>query len=86
MKTLTDVRNEIDQIDAEIQALLIRRANLSLDAKKIKLLNGDDVFCLEREKEILKMISERNQGPLSDDQLIQIFEAIILACRSIQQK
>lgn len=86
MKTLTNVRDEIDKIDAEIQGLLTKRANLALDAKKIKLREGRDIHCPDREEIILKAIVNRNQGPLNNNQLIQIFETIIAACRSIQQK
>ena len=79
---LEDVRQEIDQIDLEIQKLINQRARCAERVAKIKLAQGinTNFYRPEREAQILRRIKERNDGPLSGDTMARLFREIISAC------
>ena len=96
-RNLKDVRREIDDIDREIQALINRRARCAEVVADIKLEEmqaarepgADDrevvFYRPEREAQVLKRIRERNQGPLSGDNIAFIFREIISACLALEK-
>ncbi|GMQ96344.1 MAG: prephenate dehydratase [Gammaproteobacteria bacterium] len=82
------IRERIDALDQEIQRLVTERANHALEVARIKQQNSSDTqgfYRPEREIEILRSISERNDGPLDDDALTRIFREIMSACLALQQ-
>ncbi len=88
MKTLQELRHGIDKIDEQIQNLIENRVNLALEVGKVKSKDTSKkpvIYRPEREAEILQQVSKRNQGPLLNKDLANIFQAIITASRSIQQ-
>ncbi len=88
MKTLEKLRNGIDNIDEQIQNLIEDRIDLALEVGKVKTNNSNEkpvIYRPEREAEILQHVSKRNQGPLPNKDLVKIFQAIIMASRSMQQ-
>lgn len=87
--TLQDIRKEIDKIDYQIHDLLNERAKLALKVGKLKIQEdgeSTEFFRPEREREILAAISKHNQGPLSDDAVVNIFRVIIQECHQLQVK
>lgn len=85
--TLEDLRNQINDIDQKILALLTMRANVALEVGKIKRAdNQDPIFYRpEREAQILRDMMAHNQGPLHDEDIANIYRAILSAGRAIQQ-
>ena len=82
---LKSLRKEIDAIDNKIQDLIKERANLGLEVAKIK--RTDEVprfYSPEREAAILRRVAERNDSPLPDFNVTQIFREIISATRSLE--
>ncbi len=86
-KTLDNIREKIDQIDNDIQQLINERAEIALTVGKIKKSTDDKpvFYRPEREAEILQKIINRNNGPLSDNQVSLIFRDIMTACLYLQQ-
>jgi chorismate mutase / prephenate dehydratase len=84
---LQTIRQQIDDIDKQIQNLINERAKLAETVGKNKREQGEDkvFYRPEREAQILQAIITRNTGPLSDKQVVAIFRPILTACLSLQQ-
>ena len=84
---LSDVREHIDQIDRQIQALIADRAAYALQVGKAKgkLAAAVDYYRPEREAQVLRMVVDRNRGPLSDELLVHVFREIMSACLAQQE-
>ena len=84
---LADVRAQIDGIDRQIQALIAERAGYALQVGKAKgkLAAAVDYYRPEREAQVLRMVVDRNQGPLGDELLVHVFREIMSACLAQQE-
>lgn len=82
---LKELRNSIDAIDAQLLALLSQRAQLAIDAGRIKHDAGAPVFRPEREKEVLQRAAASNPGPLSSAHVTNVFREVISACRALER-
>jgi chorismate mutase/prephenate dehydratase len=86
-KQLTAVRSEIDQLDEQIQALISARARLAYQvrASKGEFANAVDYYRPEREAQVLRNVMQRNQGPLTDAEMVRLFREIMSACLAQQE-
>jgi chorismate mutase / prephenate dehydratase len=84
---LGEVRGRIDSIDREIQALIGERARWAQQVGKAKgpLKAAVDYYRPEREAQVLRMVVDRNPGPLSDEVLVRLFREIMSACLAQQE-
>ena len=84
---LSDVRAKIDHIDRSIQALIAERAQFAHQVGKAKgkLAAAVDYYRPEREAQVLRMVVDRNEGPLSDEVLVHVFREIMSACLAQQE-
>jgi chorismate mutase/prephenate dehydratase len=85
---LPDIRAKIDQLDAEIQNFINKRARLAQEVALAKEAEGENpiFYRPERESEILRNVILRNsQGVLSNETLTLIFREIMSACRALQK-
>jgi chorismate mutase/prephenate dehydratase len=84
---LAEVRREIDTLDEQIQALISERAQLAFDVGESKgtLSHAVDYYRPEREAQVLRAVLERNQGPLSDAEILRLFREIMSACLARQE-
>ena len=84
---LAQVRERIDSIDRQIQSLIAERAAFALQVGKAKgkLAAAVDYYRPEREAQVLRMVVDRNQGPLSDELLVHVFREIMSACLAQQE-
>ncbi|ATS58892.1 prephenate dehydratase [Xanthomonas citri pv. fuscans CFBP 6996] len=84
---LADVRAKIDEIDRNIQALIAERANFAQQVGKAKgkLAAAVDYYRPEREAQVLRMVVDRNEGPLSDEVLVHVYREIMSACLAQQE-
>src|ERR1700733_6265565 len=84
---LGNIRESIDAIDARIHALLNERARFAQLVGISKSASGRavDFYRPEREAEVLRMALERNQGPLRDEEIAQLFREIMSACLAQQE-
>ncbi len=85
--TLDQLREHIDALDEQIQALLNERARCAQQVAEAKRAgDADTVFYRpEREAEVLRRVRERNEGPLSDDEIVRLFREIMSACLALEQ-
>lgn len=84
---LGEVRARIDGIDRSIQALIAERAQWARQVGKAKgpLKAAIDYYRPEREAQVLRMVVDRNQGPLSDEVLVRVFREVMSACLAQQE-
>ncbi len=84
---LAEVRARIDAIDRQIQGLIAERAEFARKVGKAKgtLAAAVDYYRPEREAQVLRMVVDRNEGPLSDEVLVHVFREIMSACLAQQE-
>ena len=84
---LPAIRAQIDEIDAQIQALITQRAHLAEDVARAKYAEeaNPNFYRPEREAEILHKVVARNQSPLSNETMVCLFREIMSACLAIQK-
>ncbi len=84
---LQATRERIDAIDRQIQELISERARW---ARQVGLAKGAvqaaaEYYRPERESQVLRQIVDRNEGPLSNTELIRVFREIMSACLAQQE-
>jgi len=84
---LASIRERIDTVDREIQALINERARYAqqVGISKGKLTAAVDYYRPEREAEVLRAVLDRNEGPLRDDEMLRLFREIMSACLAQQE-
>jgi chorismate mutase/prephenate dehydratase len=80
--SLAAVRERIDAIDRTIQELISERANWAQEVARVKGegLSAIDYYRPEREAHVLRMVVDRNRGPLSDTEMVRLFREIMSSC------
>lgn len=86
------LREQIDNIDIEVQSLINRRAALAQKVADVKLKEAresggaDPIFYRpEREAQVLRKVKDRNQGPLNSKEVAHIFREIMSACLALEK-
>ena len=84
---LATIREQIDRIDADIQALLNERSRCAQQVGISKSATGKavDFYRPEREAQVLRKVLDRNQGPLRDEEVARLFREIMSACLAQQE-
>lgn len=82
---LNTFRESIDQIDSKILDLLNRRMEAALEIGRLKKANNQPVYVPEREKAVIERLVKDNHGPLPDEAIQEIFQAIISRVRSFEE-
>jgi chorismate mutase/prephenate dehydratase len=80
--SLSDVRQRIDSIDQQIQQLISERAGWAQEVARVKGegLSAIDYYRPEREAHVLRMVVDRNNGPLTDTEMVRLFREIMSSC------
>ncbi|RLB89122.1 MAG: shikimate dehydrogenase [Deltaproteobacteria bacterium] len=78
------LRREIDALDHEILKLLNNRASLSLQIGRVKAKNELDVYDPRREQAVLSDLAKHNNGPLTAEEIEEIFSKVIAISRRLQ--
>lgn len=82
---LGELRREIDLIDAQIVALLDRRAEMALQIGVCKKEAGiPSPVDATREAAVLDRVGQARRGPFPENTLFTIYREIVAACRNIQ--
>jgi monofunctional chorismate mutase len=81
--TLEQKRRDIDDIDAEILALLNRRAEVVRELGQIKMRAGLPMIDWSREAEVIRR-AYQHSGALRDDSANRIYRAILREAREIE--
>ena len=82
---LVQLRTELDQVNIKILDLINERASLVQDIGKLKLKQGVNRFDPERERQMLNLILEHNNGPFEDSTIQHLFKQIFSASLELQQ-
>lgn len=85
--TLDNIRQQIDDLDEKLQALISERACLAQKVAEVKQATGDDAvfYRPEREAAVLRKVLERNEGPLAGEDMARLFREIMSACLALEQ-
>src|SRR6201985_870066 len=85
--TLSEARMRIDSIDHQLQQLISERAGWAQQVGKAKgpLKAAVEYYRPERESQVLRMVIDRNDGPLADEVLVRLFREIMSACLAQQE-
>ncbi len=81
---LAKLREQIDQLDRDLLALLNRRARLAQEVGEIKREHGAPAFRPEREAQVINGLKAHNAGPLPNDSVAPIWREIMSACRALE--
>jgi len=87
MRTLDDLRSDIDRVDEVLVRLLNERARVACEIGRVKKELGIGVYQPAREKEVLDHV--RNiavEGPLGPDAIARLFERIIDEARRLERR
>lgn len=77
-------RQKIDELDAKIASYLNERAKIVLAIKELKSKAKLPVFDPQREQEILTRLALNNKGPLSNEDLKEIYRHVLYYMRNFE--
>lgn len=86
--TLDDLRQKIDAVDEVIQELINERGKLAQQVASTKLNEDENAefYRPSREAQVLQTVMQRNQGPISDENMGRLFREIMSVCLALEQK
>lgn len=86
-KQLEAIRKRIDALDEQLQQLINERASLAQEVAHVKQAAGDAAvfYRPEREAQVLRRVRERNQGPLSAEEMARLFREVMSACLALER-
>ena len=84
---LKAIRDNIDQLDQQIQGLINERAQCAQQVAEIKIKSGetDHFYRPEREAQVLRNIESRNKGPLANKEMARLFREIMSSCLALER-
>ena len=82
---LEKLRERIDELDAELLALLNERAKCVMKIGVIKQKEKTEVLVPQREIELLDRLTSLNQGPMTAEMVLHIFQEIIDTLKELQK-
>ena len=83
---LKDYRNQLDQIDDQLLALLHQRAEIVKKVGELKSRTGaESVYVPHREREIITRLKAQNRDRFPPEALETIYTEIISACRALEK-
>ncbi len=82
--SLAALRQELDQIDAEILAAINRRGAIAQRIGERKQAEGQGIYDGQRESQVLQQVVAKNDGPLTDEAVRAVFRELISGTRAVQ--
>ncbi len=87
MRTLDDLRKDIDRVDEVLVRLLNERARCVCEIGQAKKEQGIEIYQPDREKDVLKHVREiASEGPLGPEAIGRLFERIIDEARRLERR
>ena len=87
MRTLDDLRKDIDRVDEVLVRLLNERARCACEIGQLKKELGVEIYQPEREKEVLQHVrAVATEGPLGPEAIGRLFERIIDEARRLERR
>jgi chorismate mutase len=81
---IEELRERVDEVDRELIHVLNERARIVQEIHAIKTEAGKPLFDPRREEEIFRRVAERNEGPIYDTTMREIFELILHRIRDLE--
>ncbi|HZP48780.1 MAG TPA: chorismate mutase [Vicinamibacterales bacterium] len=87
MRTLDELRDDIDRVDEVIVRLLNERARVAVEIGQLKKTLDVPIYQPDREKQVLAHVrSVASEGPLGPDAIARLFERIIDEARRLERR
>ncbi|WP_263367021.1 chorismate mutase [Edaphobacter bradus] len=83
---ISDWRQKIDGLDEQIVRLINQRAEAARAIGELKQKAGLPVYEPKREQDVFDHVSRVNQGPLSDTEIVDVYQRIIDVMRGLQKQ
>jgi len=83
---ISDWRKKIDEVDEQIVRLINQRAEAAQAIGALKQKSELPVYEPKRENDVFDHVRRSNQGPLSNTEIVDIYERIIDVMRALQKK
>jgi chorismate mutase / prephenate dehydratase len=84
VKSLADLRIQIDAVDQQLLTLLNQRAALAHEVGEVKRSDGSPVFRPDREAQVIAKMQGIN-SPLKPEGVAHIWREIMSACRALEE-
>ena len=81
---ISELREKIDAVDAELLSALNRRAGFVIEVGRIKQQQQARILDSEREALLMARVLELNRGPLKDEMVQRLFQSIIETLKQLQ--
>ena len=82
---ISDWRRKIDELDEQIVRLINQRADAARAIGELKEGANLPVYEPQREKDVFDHVRRVNLGPLSEIEIVDIYERIIDVMRALQK-
>ncbi len=86
LEKINQLRQQIDQYDKQIVALLNKRAQCADGIGKVKRRLNMPVYVPSREEEVIMQVTKSNPGPLSEAAIARLYERIIDESRRLERE
>jgi chorismate mutase/prephenate dehydratase len=83
--SLSEHRQAIDKLDAQIVRLLNERTQHVLAIGEIKLKAGEEIYAPHRERAVFDRVCAQNAGPITNDQLRAIYREIMSSALALEK-
>ena len=83
---IAEWRKKIDEMDEQIVELISKRAEAAKAIGALKKQSELPVYEPQREKDVFEHVKKLNPGPLSDVEMIHVYERIIDVMRTLQRR
>ena len=84
MRSLEELRNELDRIDSQIIQLYEERMSVCEEVGEIKIEEGKKVFDRNREQQKLVQVTREAKDPFYKKGLTELFEQLMSQSRKLQ--
>jgi chorismate mutase len=83
---ISEWRQKIDELDEQIVALISKRAEAAKAIGELKRGSQLPVYEPGREQTVFSHVKAVNPGPLSDAEILDVYERIIDVMRTLQRR
>lgn len=83
---IADWRKKIDELDGKLVQMISERAQAAHEIGKLKKKAAMPIYEPDRERTVFEHVQKINPGPLSDRELLRIYERLMDVMRQIQKE
>ena len=83
---IAEWRSKIDEMDEQIVELINKRAEAAKAIGDLKRKAGMPVYEPQRETEVFEHVKRINPGPLTGEQIVDVYMRIIDVMRTLQRR